>query len=140
MNLNKKTGIYQAFREGKKRNLWCTAKREFVGQITADSRFPLSKNFVLQLKLHEIRTQASQVESTEKQSTQSVINAIDDIADTSGIKAVVKQCSILMTALLLGTPMQELTGDAISCQVDFVADVYKQADYCISLKDNPKKS
>lgn len=119
MNLNKKTGAYQVFREGKNRSPWCKTKRESIGRIDSKGRFTLSKTYLLQKQLHQIQT-TDRLPADEQ--TAKVVRALSSSIKANNLEnRRLTYKSVSMTALLLGALMQALTGDTDCVSIsDFI--------------------
>ena len=109
MNLNKVTGAYQVFREGRNRSPWCTKRRETIGRIDPSGKFTISRTFVLQQKLHSIE----QAERQKSDKARTVAARIQDAVAQSCLDTRKEELtSIPLSALVLGSLMMALTGDS----------------------------
>ncbi len=124
MNLNKNTGAYQVFREGKNRSPWCKTKRESVGRIDASGRFTLSKTYILQKQLYSLQSSGASSETPPPdQRVTKVVEALDAAVKHNQLEVRrLTYKSVPMTALILGSLMQSLTGDSDCVSIgDFIA-------------------
>jgi predicted transposase YbfD/YdcC len=121
-NYNNRTRTYQVFLEGQFRSPWCKTHRQSIGKIDREGKFSFSQNYLLQQKLHLIETVAAERDEVEEQPIKTVVESFDHVIADSDLETRRAQyCSVPMTALMLGSLMQALTGDTDCVSIgDFI--------------------
>jgi len=108
MNLNRKTGVCQVFREGKQRSPWCKTRRESIGSISAQGVFTISKRYQLNQQLHHMQSSLQE----EHAKSRMVAGKIQSIVEDSKIDVREERfISVPMPAILLAALMLSLTGE-----------------------------
>lgn len=121
-NYNKKTQTYQVFLEGKYRSPWCKTRRQSIGKIDRDGHFSFSANYLLQQRLHFMETKEAIDNERKEQPIKTEVESLQRVIADSALETRRSQyCSVPMTALVLGSLMQSLTGDTDCVSIgDFI--------------------